>query len=169
MITHTPLAVANAFIANFGAERGVEHMKLQKLVYFTHGWWLAYHSESLLSEKPQVWRHGPVFASLYHTLKQFGHTPITFPQSVSPWDGPDMLGADNYLPQLIYWVWGRYGHLSSFGLSDITHRAGTSWSQLAEQYGFQTPKGLEIPDEYVRAEFMAQLEAERTVNAAASA
>jgi uncharacterized phage-associated protein len=51
---------------------GAEHMKLQKLVYYAYGWWLLYHSEPIMTEPPEVWRHGPVFSSMYHALKHHG-------------------------------------------------------------------------------------------------
>jgi uncharacterized phage-associated protein len=47
-------------------------MKLQKLVYYAYGWWLLYHSEPIMTEPPEVWRHGPVFSSMYHALKHHG-------------------------------------------------------------------------------------------------
>lgn len=59
-----PLAFANEFILK-AQPAGVEHMKLQKLVYYSYGWWIAYHEEPILTEPPQVWRYGPVFVSLY--------------------------------------------------------------------------------------------------------
>lgn len=40
-VPYTPLAVANCFLEKFGENGGIEHMKLQKLVYFSYGWWLA--------------------------------------------------------------------------------------------------------------------------------
>src|SRR5271170_5786610 len=59
---YTPLQVANTFVIRHGEQsRGLDHMKLQKLDYFVHGWWLAYHQERLLTERPQVWKYGPVF------------------------------------------------------------------------------------------------------------
>lgn len=129
-------------------------MKLQKLVYMTHGWWLALNTGRIVSERPQVWRHGPVFPSLYHTLKVFGHSPIPNPQSRAPTEEIDDIGSGNLLPTYLDFVWERYGHLTSYALSDMTHRPGTPWQKLAMEYNFRVPRGLEIPDEYVREEFL---------------
>jgi uncharacterized phage-associated protein len=85
---YAPLAAANFLIIEFGKVRGIEHMKLQKLVYCAHGWWLTAFDSSFLNERPQIWRYGPVFESLYHVLKTFGRTPITSPQSLSPFERP---------------------------------------------------------------------------------
>ncbi len=153
---YTPLAVANYFIERFGAPNGIEHMKLQKLVYCAYGWWLALDDTGtrLLNEGPQVWRHGPVFDSLYHVLKPFGRRPITEIQSVSPFARPDQIDADDDNTRfLLDWTWNRYGHLSSFALSNMTHKAGTPWNRVATEHDFRVPFGLEIPDEYIKEEF----------------
>ena len=152
-VPFTPLAVANGFLERHAHPRGIEHMKLQKLVYFTHGWWLAINPSSLLTERPQVWRHGPVFKTLYHTLKDFGHHPIPHPQLAYPTADLEMIGDNNLVPSYVDFVWDRYGHLTGFALSSMTHQAGTAWNRLASEYDFQVPAELEIPDEYIREEF----------------
>lgn len=165
---YTPLAVANTFLELFGRS-GIEHMKLQKLVYCAHGWWLAnYTDDQLLDERPQVWKHGPVFGSLYNVLKPFGRSAIKEPQSDNPFVDPPLVDAnDNNSRQLVKWVWGRYGHLSSFALSDLTHKLGTPWSRLASEYNYRVPMNLEIPDEYIREEFQSIMRRERGIPAQA--
>jgi uncharacterized phage-associated protein len=153
-LPYSSLAVANTFLTKFGQERGIEHMKLQKLVYFTHGWWLAINTHSLLTERPQVWKHGPVFKTLYHTLKTFGHQPISQPQLRYPAEPVQVVSGDNVVPSYIDFVWERYGRLSSFALSGMTHQPGGAWSKLAAEHNYRVPSDLEIPDEYVREEFL---------------
>ncbi len=152
---YTPAQVANTFIASFGAEHGISHMKLQKLVYCVHGWWLVYNQESLLLEKPEIWKFGPVFPSLYHVLKVFGTSPIKEPVKTSPFadTAPIVSETDSNSKQLINWVWNRYGHLSAMALSDMTHKEGTAWRKVAEAKNFRVPMGLELEDVDVREEF----------------
>lgn len=153
-IPYPPLAAANYFISLAGPV-GVEHMKLQKLVYFAHGWWLTAHEQPFLDERPQIWKHGPVFNSMYHALKPFGRASIISPQSASPFVPPPRIDEnDNNVIPLLFWVWHRYGHLSSFALSDMTHRPGTAWSRVAAERNYTVPRGLEIPDSYIREEFV---------------
>gem|GEM_PF-870515 len=156
---YTPLAVANYFLESFANGEGIEHMKLQKLVYLAHGWWLTRHpAEPLVTERPKVWRYGPAFASLYQVLQVFGRAPIFKPQSVGPFEEPDMVDrGDETVIQLLDWIWSRYGHLSSFDLSDLTHRDGTSWRRIAREHGYSVPAGLEIPDHYIAQEFESAL------------
>ena len=75
---YKPLAVANEFIG-LASPGGVDHMKLQKLIYLTLGHWLAEHEDSFLTEEPQVWQYGPVFGDLYQKLKNFRREPIAVP------------------------------------------------------------------------------------------
>jgi len=162
-VPYTPLAIANAFIEMHGKRDGIEHMKLQKLVYYSYGWWLASNglaSPRLTTEGPEIWKHGPVFSSLYAVLKIFGRTPIVSAQSPSPFGEPDNIKGDNRVATLIDWVWRRYGHLSSFALSDMTHRAGTSWYRTAVENNYSVPLHTMISDHYIFEEFSALKHAE---------
>lgn len=156
-VPYTPLAVANEFIARFGVQVGIEHMKLQKLVYCSYGWWIGAHgldAPTLTDEGPEVWRHGPVFQSLYRVLRVFGREPIRAPQSSSPFAAPDLVDAnDEEVSNLINWVWARYGHLSSFALSDMTHKPGSPWHRVATDNNFTVPFNTRIPDEYIYEEY----------------
>lgn len=157
-VPYSPLAVANEFVALFAVETsGIEHMKLQKLVYCSYGWWLAAHGidgPRLTSEGPEIWKHGPVFGSLYKVLKVFGRAPIVTPQSAGPFSDPERIDAgENEERQLIRWIWSRYGHLSGFALSDLTHKPGTPWHRVAVERNFRVPFNTAIPDAYIYEEF----------------
>jgi uncharacterized phage-associated protein len=156
-VPYTPLAIANGFIEQFGTQSGIEHMKLQKLVYCSYGWWLAGHGMDavrLTDEGPEIWKHGPVFSSLYRVLRVFGSEPIRVPQSVTPFRDPDRVSDDDdEVQSIVTWIWGRYGHLSGFALSDLTHRPGTPWHRVASENNFRVAFNTEIPDQYIFEEF----------------
>jgi uncharacterized phage-associated protein len=150
-----PLAFANEFILK-AQPAGVEHMKLQKLVYYSYGWWIAYHEEPILTEPPQVWRYGPVFVSLYRTLKHHGRSPITEPQVGLPFEPPPRVDRDDSDGnQLVRWVWDRYGHYTSYELSDMTHAPGSPWRQVAAQHDWRVSLNTPIPDHLIRADIKA--------------
>ncbi|MEP5729774.1 MAG: type II toxin-antitoxin system antitoxin SocA domain-containing protein [Sulfitobacter sp.] len=138
-------------------------MKLQKLVYCSYGWWLAVNNDGhprLTTEGPEIWKHGPVFDSLYHTFKTFGRKPILSPQSSNPFEIAENVDADDeHVRNFISWVWGRYGHLSSFSLSDMTHKPGTPWHRVASENNFRVSFSTEIPDQYIVEEFRKLLNA----------
>ena len=51
-------------------------MKVQKLVYYAHGWHLGLADAPLIGELVEAWRWGPVIRSLYAALAEFGNQPI---------------------------------------------------------------------------------------------
>lgn len=150
---YSPLAFANEFIL-LAAPQGVEHMKLQKLVYISYGWWLSAHEEPILSEQPEVWKHGPVFPTLYTILRSHGSAQITSVQNAlfnRPADRVD--DADTEVLNLIEWVWGKYKHMSSFALSDLTHETGSPWQMTVEQYDYKVPVHTIIPVNTIREHY----------------
>ncbi len=160
----TPLMLANTFIYKYGErdpcspQGGIQHVKLQKLCYYAHGWWLAYHPDQpFLQERPQVWKYGPVFNSLFHVLTVFGKDPIKTTQADNPFAEPVLMpeGRDDVL-QLIDWVWNRYSKYTAVQLSNKTHEEGTPWRKIAERHKFRVPKGFEISDDVMAEYFSAQ-------------
>ena len=60
----------------------LDHLRLQKLVYIAHGWWLASKNENdrplINEESSSLAGLGQSFSSLYHALKGFhGSSKIT--------------------------------------------------------------------------------------------
>ena len=74
---YSAIAVANAFI-DIAADNGfyLTNLKLQKLVYFAHGWYLAFADAPLITDEIQSWRYGPVIHNLYSALRHYGSRPI---------------------------------------------------------------------------------------------
>ncbi|MCH2486470.1 MAG: SocA family protein [Erythrobacter sp.] len=131
-------------------------MKLQKLVYLCYGWWLVEHDESVIGEAPQVWKHGPVFRSLYQILRDFGHAQINTMQRRMFNETPDRVDdGDIEALDLIDWVWERYGRYDQFQLSDMTHQPNTPWYQTAANHNFRVPMNTEIPLPTIQEHFRA--------------
>jgi uncharacterized phage-associated protein len=47
----------------------LSHLKLQKILYYTQSWYLAYEKNSLFDGKFQAWIHGPVNREIYNRFK----------------------------------------------------------------------------------------------------
>ncbi|MBP6224903.1 MAG: DUF4065 domain-containing protein [Rhizobacter sp.] len=113
-------------------------MKLQKLVFFMHAWSLALSGETVVKETPEAWQYGPVFDSLYHSLKGYGSRNIdTYLQEMNPTTGqrepliPNQ--QDTHFWNLLAQVWARYGGLSALQLSALTHEDGSPWATAKEE------------------------------------
>ena len=153
---YSPLAIANEFIRNASADgKGLEHMKLQKLVHFALGYALKDGYE-LVNENPQVWRYGPVFPSLYQDLKYHGSEPIKKLEPENYFGSvPEVEDTDKRTKELVAKVWKKYKNYTSFQLSDMTHRPGTPWYDLVVEHKGRVPMGLDIPTEAIKKHYEA--------------
>lgn len=131
---HSAKAVANTFLQlSSGSSYAIDPLKMQKLIYFAHGWHLALTGAPLIDEYVEAWPYGPVVPSLYHDLKIYGSSPIQEPlrafdyltgNIVVPAVSDDPVAAD-----IIAKVWEVYGKYSGLQLSDMTHQSGTPWER----------------------------------------
>jgi uncharacterized phage-associated protein len=152
------IAVANWFIQN---DPGLTPLKLQKLIYYAHGWHLAINNSPLIDEVIQAWEYGPVVPQVYHEFKQFGSRPIPagalgtlFELSparkvriVTPIIPPEDQKTHEFLKEILK-VFGPY---SAIQLSRSTHQDGTPWAKVHAANPLR--KGMEIPDREIKAYF----------------
>lgn len=107
------------------AARDGEHltqMKLQKLVYIAHGWYLGLTGQPLISEQVEAWKFGPVIRSLYRYFADYGATPIPAPSS------PIAL-IPQEIERFLEAIWIRYKGYDAVDLSAMTHAPNTPWSE----------------------------------------
>ena len=150
-------AVANYFL-NLGKEDEIpiSPMKMQKLVYFAYGWYLAFFDKPLLGNKIQAWEYGPVVADLYHEFKRFGDKPITesaTSYSFGQWDKPE-LPEDKELMSFLDRIWEVYKKFDGIKLSNLTHTEDSPWNITRKNTG--NVRFAIISDESIREYFKAQ-------------
>lgn len=155
-------AIANYFLGLAERnEKSITPMKIQKLVYFAHGWHWAIKNEPLVDEDIQAWRFGPVIYSLYREFKEFGDQAITrraINMRVNPENNelekhePEIDRKDN-LNELLEKIWEVYGEYSAAQLSNMTHEKGSPWDQVVSKCGGSVPMGIDIPDEIIKDYF----------------
>jgi len=132
-----PEAVANEFLHRAG-DAGLTQMQLQKLVYIAHGWTLAYSGNPLTASEPEAWDRGPVYPEIRDKISHVGSRTVVgaihenddnpFAVLASEDRGSVITGKfDDDERRIINLVWGRYGHLHGFTLSDLTHETETPW------------------------------------------
>lgn len=153
---YSPKAIANFFI-EIAKEHGesIRPMKLQKLVYYAHGWFAGHTGKPLIDETVEAWQYGPVISSLYHEFKRFGSNPITAKATdfvdfelveVPP---PKEETTKKFLSN----VWNSYGKYTGLTLSEMTHAEGSPWELTwKEKAGV---KGADIPFERIAEHFKA--------------
>ena len=149
-MAYLPDAAINEFIWRAG-DRGLTHMQLQKLVYLAHEEWLKKHDTPFLSENPQVWQFGPVFARVYHELKHYKKNAIK-DQIILFDERPRIDESQEDILSTIDQIWDKHKGHSGVYLSDLTHMPGTAWRKIAQKFDFKVPSGLEIkPEDIISA------------------
>jgi len=155
-------AVANEFLKMPGAMGRLTQMHLQKLVYIAHGWKLALTDAPLADDALEAWDYGPVFPDLYEHTKFNGKNPLA--RLITPSDGnafaffnsdvdcePYSANLSDVDREVIKRVWKKYGRLSAFKLSDLTHKSGTPWFKAFHERGKRSPiDDSEIKEHYAR-------------------
>ncbi len=157
-------AVANKFI-DIAQEKNctdLSPMKLQKLIYFAHGWALVvFGGGGLIEEDIQAWPYGPVIQSIYHEFKIFGNERIGKKAEEAFYGGGYALGFsepeidpdDQEANNLINRIWEVYGSFTPIQLSNMTHDPGTPWDQILKQHDGNLPRDLPISNELICSYF----------------
>lgn len=109
----------------------VTNKKLQKLLYFTNAWHLAYFDYSLIKdEESQAWRFGPVYTTSYHKFKAAKFEPINLKKHYKKFkDSPKELynyffsenKINNDQQNLIKTILFKYSGFSAYELEVISH------------------------------------------------
>lgn len=162
------MAINAKAAANYFLDKGqekcapIDHMKLQKLVYFAHGWYMGFCDEPLIEEDIQAWEFGPVIPTIYHEFKHFGPNAISgraveYDAGIGAY-APSIQGIENetIVKHFLDEAWRLYGGYSSYRLSTMTHEPGTPWQVTVAPYlgtGQTVPKGLVIPNPVIRNYF----------------
>ena len=164
------LAVANDLVVRARqAGNPVTPLKLQKLLFFAHGWHLALSDKPLLDRPIEAWQHGPVIPSVYGAFRCFGGEPIlkfgaevefmpdydTY-REITPWLSA---GAD-YALGLLRRIWEVYGPYSPGQLSSLVREPGSPYSQVRLRNPYR--RFVPIPDDEIKAYFKRQRELNAT-------
>jgi uncharacterized phage-associated protein len=131
------LTIAKWFIAWAEAEgEELSNLKLQKLLYYAQGHYLAERRQPLFCDEIQAWSHGPVVPQVYHEYKNFGSANITLPDT-DPFTWEEV---DAETAEFLGKVWNTYGGYSAGRLRNMTHEE-PPW----QRYWREDKRGIAIP------------------------
>lgn len=131
-------AVANAILnkaAEFSAP--ISPLKLQKLLYYVCGYYLAATGEPAIDRAFEAWENGPVVPEIYHEFKSSRWSPIA--RLANDYDGSVFKTVpipvdDRVLNKVIDFVWDIYSKYTPEQLSDMTHAEGSPWDITRKKY-----------------------------------
>ena len=124
----------------------ISPMKLQKLMYFLHGWHLAIRDGSAVNGGFDAWTYGPVNEETYHAFKAYRMrtTELTDAGETAYIVAPHV--TDFY--DVLNMVMDKYGQLSALRLSAMTHSTNSPWHQTRKAGGYHIDDNL-IQDHFI--------------------
>ncbi len=158
-MTHDARAVANFLLDHADStERKLTLMALLKIMYFAHGWHLAKLGTPLVRNAFEAWREGPVIRAVYNCFQSCGagvihHRATRFNPTSGKYEiVPYALGEEQ--AKLLTDVFGVYGHINAFILSDLTHEPGSPWDSVWNASSKHITLGMRITNEDIRNYFL---------------
>jgi len=138
--------IANWFVRRAADDgRTLSIMSLLKLVYIAHGWHLEMRGAPLFENRIEAWKHGPVIPDVYREFRPQGvHASKVDPDFGTPQNPGDV----DFLEQ----IYGIYGTMSPFRLSDLTHTSGGPWAAATSNGGWYA----EISDELIASHYIVK-------------
>lgn len=118
--------------AENGQGDGMTNLRLQKLLYFAQGWYMARYGKPLFTAPIEAWKLGPVVPTIYGEYQHCGNSPIH--------DDPpaeDAFTAEEF--ELLMDVVREYDRYSTSALIDMTHENGTPWAKAFRQDMLRIP------------------------------
>lgn len=145
-MVYKAMDVARMVIALTDEEHGdlITNLKLQKLLFYLQGFWLAEYGEPLFAERVEAWAYGPVVPEIYHAFKRYGRDPFNIEKEGKPIDFATDERRDFFLN-----VYDTFSSYSASALMRMTHEEapwkaawscgkGTEITQAAMQRHFKT-------------------------------
>ena len=147
-LTKVESACANTILnCFFSRNEFITHMKLQKLLYFSHGVHLSKYNRHLVESDFEAWAHGPVLPTLYHELKQYRDAYII---NGIIFEGISYVYNDGEVLDTIQAVIEKLGHRAAWELSEMTHVKDGPWFQTVTSTGYKTS----IPTNSIKTHFI---------------
>lgn len=167
-MAQSPFNIARYFIENSTPEGDFTPMKLLKLVYVAHGWYLGFNGKPLVKDSVEAWQYGPVIPSLYYGIKEFG-------REVIPTDKAELVGGELEvngeadLTDFLNSVATAYRQHSGFQLSALTHAKGTPWHQVWTSPNGGHMSNAVIPATLIEEHYREKIERQRQAKNAGAA
>lgn len=128
-------------------------IKIQKMLYFLCGWYVAITGEVLLEDQFIKGQYGPVIPTLQSQLKKFGSLAVD--DYIHEWDNQEFKMRPLFVNTTVYpqfseileKVWKQYHRFTAEQLSTMCHSEDSPWAKTAI--------GKPISNELIKEHFLA--------------
>lgn len=112
----TIVDIADCFLRIVDRDSGstITPLKLQKILYYAQGYYLALNDCELFKEDFQAWVHGPVNPKIYDMYKSYGYNSIDYPKTK-----PKKIEKNTL--DFLYSIWDTFGIFDGKYLEGLTH------------------------------------------------
>lgn len=104
----------NRILMNFEDSEYITNLKLQKLLYYAQGYFLAKKDTPLFKEDFLAWEHGPVIRKIYDEYKSNGANGIKYDKDFN-------VEIDAGTERILEEVYEEYGQFTAWKLRNMTH------------------------------------------------
>jgi uncharacterized phage-associated protein len=147
MAQYSALQIAKWFTAWANSnDADLTNMKLQKLLYYAQGRYLAETEKPLFDDEIEAWSHGPVVPSVYHAFKDNG------PGDIPPAADFEFSSIDRDTTKFLQKIWNTYGGIATWKLRNMTHNEDPWAKRFAD-----AEKNVVIPKDALRDWFTKTL------------
>lgn len=138
--------------------RSLTQMSLLKLIFYSHGWYLAERDKPLVKQQIEAWEYGPVIKVIRDAFREFGKNEITrFAEKLDLETG-ELIAVGHSLSlddeMFIENIFKLYENKSAFELSDMTHEPGSPWDKVWNTKEAVGRFGLRIKNEDIQRYFI---------------
>lgn len=122
-------SIANFFLSIVDRESGssITPLKLQKILYYAQGYYLAKENRPLFKEDFEAWAHGPANPGIYDKYKDYVSSAIDAPED------KDIPVLEDKLVNFLYSIWNTFGIYDGKYLESLTHQE-TPWIEARRGY-----------------------------------
>jgi uncharacterized phage-associated protein len=157
-VPYDPRLIANLLLKEARTrDLSVSNLKLQKLLFLCHAFYLVERNEPLVRGSFEAWQYGPVHREAYDAFKQFGPKLITADaEKFDPVTGthkPLVPPTEQVVLDVVQKVIQFYGAKSPGELVELTHAKGGPWDYVVKSAATKANIGLKISDGVIAERF----------------
>lgn len=108
---------------------GITHLKLQKLLYYAQGVYLAITDKKLFDDDLEAWSHGPVIRNVYDTYCVFGRNQIIIPETFENREIVNRIENDTEVKEILDIVYDNFSIYTAWQLREMSHQKGSPWEK----------------------------------------
>lgn len=142
---------------NYEVYEGITHLKLQKLLYYAQGIYLALNDKPLFKEAILAWQHGPVVEEVYKVYKVNGRNEINTILTSEEQERMIAVERDAQAKQALELTYENFAGYTAWQLRNKTHEEGSPWDTTIATLGENKVIDNELIKEYFNSNIFEEV------------